>query len=63
MAEGDWAEYEEQCGHSISRQDIFQRFTEIVTAKKQSLLAAQADRGLTPDEAEVLHNFNSLTNT
>ena len=49
-----WAEFEEQCGHSLGRRDIFRQFKNFVAAKEQMLLSAQAERGLTREEEKAL---------
>ena len=49
-----WAEYEEQCGHSLGRLDIFRQFKMLVVCKQQALLTAQAERGLTSEEEKAL---------
>ena len=46
MAVKSWAEFSEECGHFLGRQELFRQFEMRVRAREADLLSKQTDPGL-----------------
>ena len=49
-----WAEYTEDCGHFLGRQELFRQFHMRVRAREADLLSKQTDPGLVGEESKQL---------
>ena len=54
MAVKSWAEFSEERGHFLGRQENFRRLSKLVQLRESDLLGKQADPGLTGEEMKHL---------